>query len=161
MKVMSSIATHAALLALAGLGACLDTTDPDEEPDIAAMQVVVGTGAGAQTVTVSRIGCQASGSVALTVNVTTPIAVTFLNTAGQADPVANDPALFRLAGDADVEGGPEPAPTPTTIVWARTGPFAGTLRGSATTTGSVALSAYHLEEGHADFGCALPIMVNP
>lgn len=141
--------------------ACSDTTNPKPEPDIASMRIVVGSGASALTVNVSG-SCVASQPISITVNTTTAMTVTFLNAAGQPDPVANDPAIFRLAGNADVPGGPEPAPTPTSIVWARTGPFAGTLRGSvATTSGSVALSALHIDEGHADFGCNVPIVVGP
>ena len=150
---------RAALLFGFALAACQDTMDPHEEPDIASMRITVGTGA--QTVNVSG-SCAASAPIALTLNATTPIAVVFLNAAGQPDPVANDASEFRLAGDALVAGGPEPAPTPTTIVWTRTGPFAGTLRGSAATqSGAVALSAFHIEEGHADYGCSVPITVSP
>ena len=141
--------------------ACNDTTDPEPEPDISTMRITIGSGGGVQTVNVSA-NCAVSAPIALTMNTTTPVAVVFLNAAGQPDPIANDASVFRLAGDADVAGGPEPAPNPSTIVWARTGSFAGTLRGSASTlTGSVALSAFHLEEGHADYGCAVPVQVSP
>lgn len=152
-----------ATLALAG-GGCESTGDPEPEPQIATMRLTIG---GSQTVNVTGQSapggsCVASQPIAIARNATTTIAASFLNAAGQPDPIANDPGVFRLAG-SDNPAGAEPAPTPNTITWTRTGSFAGTLLGTvATTSGSVLLSAFHLEEGHADFGpCAVPITVTP
>jgi hypothetical protein len=142
--------------------ACDDTSDPEPEPEIETMRIVVGSGGGAQTVNVARSGCTASGGpIALTLNATTAVAISFLNGAGQPDVIANDPAVFRVAGASTASAiAPEPVPTPATITWARTGNFAGTLRGTAATTaGSVTFSALHVEEGHADFECAVSITV--
>jgi hypothetical protein len=152
-----------AVLAAMTISACQDTSDPEPEPEIATLRLTVGTGAGAQTVNVAEANCAASAQIMLTINTTTPISASFLNAAGQADAIANDPDIFVLAGATSVGGttvAPEPVPTPSTITWARTGSFAGTLRGTATTTtGSVTFSALHIEEGHADFECAVSIRV--
>lgn len=142
-----------------GAGACKDTTTRDPEPDIATLQLTIGTPS-AQVVTVaSNPACQVTGgSIVLPVNTTVSVAASFRNTAGAADPIANDPAVFRLSGDA----GAELEPSPPSIVWARTGPFSGTLRGSATTTGSVEVAAFHIDEGHEDWGpCTVPLVVTP
>jgi hypothetical protein len=144
------------------LGACNDTTDPEPEPEIATMRILVGSGANAQTINVAKSGCVRTGNpITLTVNTTASIAVSFLNAAGQPDPVANDPAIFKVAGSTT--GGttaPEPVPTPASIVWTRTSGFAGTLRGSAaTSSGSVTFSALHIAEGHPDFECPVAITV--
>ena len=152
-----------AFLVALTISACQDTIDPEPEPEIATMRLTVGTGAGAQTVNVTNANCAASAQIALTINATTPISATFLNAAGQADAIANDPDVFVLAGATAIGGttvAPEPVPTPNTITWARTGAFAGTLRGTAsTTTGSVTFSALHITGGHLDFECAVSIRV--
>jgi hypothetical protein len=154
------------LLPLAAFAlACNDTTDPEPEPEIATMRILVGTGANQQTVNVAKSGCVRTGNpITLALNTTTNISISFLNAAGQPDAVANDAAIFTVAGTTPpgTAGAPaaEPAPTPSTIVWARTGNFTGTLRGSAATTaGSVTFSALHMEEGHADMECAVAITV--
>lgn len=159
-KKLLTLATACALAMTAT--ACDD--DPiavEEEPEIAVLRLTVTpTGGTAQTVNITKAGCAQSAPIALTLNNTATVSASFLNAAGQPDEIANDPDDFRLAGDADVANGPELAPTPTTIVWTRTGAFAGTLRGSAaTTTGSVKVSGFHIEEGHADFGCTATITV--
>jgi hypothetical protein len=154
-----------AFVAALTLSACEDTNDPPPEPEIDAMRIVVSpTGAASQTVTVAKDGCVRTGNpITLALNTTTPIAISFLGEDGQPHDEANDPAIFTAAGATPQAGGSpaaEPAPTPASIVWARTGSFAGTLRGSAaTTTGSVTISALHIEEGHADFECAVAITV--
>ncbi len=154
--------TLVALALALAVGAC-DDTDPvgEAEPDIVTMRITVGTAAPA-TVNVTVDGCVESGPIMIPINTTVPITVVFLDAAGQPDPIASDPTVFRLTG-SDAPHGAEPAPTPATIVWARTGQFAGTLRGSAaTTTGSVFFSAFHEEEGHEDAGpCEVPITVTP
>jgi hypothetical protein len=152
------------LLAALAAASCKDTkTQPEPEPEIETLRLTVG-GASAATITVaSNPGCAVTGGpITIHQNVTTTISASFRNAAGDADPVANDPATFRLSG-SDNPHGSEPAPTPATITWTRTGPFAGTLRGTATTTtGSVQFSAFHIGEGHEDWGpCAVPITVAP
>lgn len=142
------------------IAACKDTADPEPEPEIVTMRITIGTGT-AQTVNVAKSGCVASNPIVLALNATTAITISFLNAAGQPDAIANDPATFRLAGAATATTvAPEPVPTPSTITWARTGTFAGTLRGTAaTTSGTATFSALHVEEGHADFECAVAIIV--
>jgi hypothetical protein len=152
-----------ALVSALTLSACEDVSDPEEEePDIATMRIVVGSGGSAQTVNVARTGCTATGGpITLAQNVTTPVTISFLNAAGQPDANASDATIFRVAGaTSGTTTAAEPAPTPGTITWARTGNFAGTLRGTAvTTSGSVTFSAFHIEEGHPDFECAVAITV--
>jgi hypothetical protein len=151
-----------AVIAALTLSACDDVNDPEDEPDIATMRIVVGSGGSAQTVNVARTACAATGGpITLSQNVTTPVAISFLNAAGQPDAIANDADEFRVAGaTSGTTTAAEPVPTPGTITWARTGNFAGTLRGTAaTTSGAVTFSALHIEEGHADFECAVSITV--
>lgn len=152
-----------AFIAAVTLSACDDTIDPDpDEPSIATMRIVVGSGGSAQTVNVARTGCSATGGpVTLSLNVTTPVAISFLNAAGQPDAISNDATIFRVAGATiGTTTAAEPVPTPGTITWARTGNFTGTLRGTAaTTSGSVTFSAFHIQEGHPDFECAVSITV--
>lgn len=153
-----------ALLAAAlTLASCKDVSDPEPEPEIETLQLTVST-PNPQTITVAtNPGCAVTGGpITIPINTTVAISASFRNAANQPDPIANDPAIFKLTG-SDNPSGAEPAPTPATIVWTRTGPFAGTLRGSvATTAGSVQFSAFHLEEEHEDWGpCTLPITVTP
>jgi hypothetical protein len=148
------------LALVAVLAACRDTTDPEPEPDVATLRLTIGT-TSPQTVTVAtNPGCAVTGGpINLTVNQARAISASFLNAAGEPDPVANDPATFKLAGG---EGQQNPTPTPPSIEFTRTGPFAGTLTGTAAAQGSVFLSLLHIEEGHEDWGpCSVPISVAP
>jgi hypothetical protein len=146
-------------IALLALTACKDTTDPDHEPDVATLRLVVGT-TNAQTVTVAT-GCAVTGGpISLTVNQARTVSATFLNASGQPDPVANDADEFQLAGG---EGQADPVPSPSSITFTRSGPFTGSLTGTAATTaGSMFVSLLHPVEGHEDWGpCAVPITVSP
>ena len=146
--------------ALLATAACKDTNGAEEEPDISSLRLTIGA-ANAQTVTIgSNPGCSVTGGpITIPINTTVSVTGSFLNSANSPDPVANDATVFRMSGN----DGAEIAPTPTTIVWTRTGPFTGTLRGSAaTTTGSMQVVAFHLEEQHEDWGeCTVPITVTP
>lgn len=154
MQKWKLIPLAAALL----LGACKDTTEPEDEPNVAALRLTVGT-TNAQTINIAT-GCVVSGgAINLTANQARAISASFLNAAGQPDPIANDAGEFQLGGNT---GQNDPTPTPSSITFSRTGAFSGTLTGTATTTGSVFLSLLHIEEGHADWGpCAVPISVSP
>ena len=142
------------------LGACRDTTDPEPEPEVASVRLTIG-GTTLQIVTIAtNPGCAVTGGpINLTVGQARTLAATFLNDAGDPDPVANDAATFKLGGN---EGQADPTPTPGTITFSRTGAFTGTLTGSAATSGTVFLSLLHVEEGHEDWGpCSVPISVSP
>lgn len=161
LRMTDNRMTSLALVLALAIGACDDTDPVEAEPDIVTMHITVGTATPA-TVNVVVDGCVESGPITIPINTTVPITVAFLTTGGVPDPIASDPTIFKLTGN-DTPHGAEPAPTPASIVWTRTGQFAGTLRGSAaTTTGSVFLSAFHMEEGHEDAGpCEVPITVTP
>ena len=148
---------------LFAVAACKDTTDPEHEIHVESLRLTIGTpgSASTQIVTIaSNPGCAVSGGpIALTVNQAHTITATFLNDEGEADPHANDPEEFRLAGG---EGQADPTPTPASITFSRAGAFSGTLTGTTATSGSVFLSLLHPEEGHEDWGpCSVPITVAP
>lgn len=143
---------------LVTMAACKDTTHDDHDIHVESLRLTIGT-TNPQTVTIaSNPGCAVTGGpIALTVNQARAITASFLNEQGQPDPEANDPAEFQLAGG---EGQANPTPTPASITFSRTGAFAGTLTGTAVTTGNVFLSLLHVEEGHEDWGpCSVPISV--
>jgi hypothetical protein len=160
MAKSASIAIAIALLTVAG---CKDVSDPEPEPEIETLQLTVST-PNPQTITVAtNPGCAVTnGPIMIPINTAVAISASFRNAANQPDPIANNLLIFRLSG-SDNPHGAEPAPTPSTIEWTRTGPFSGILNGSvATTAGSVQFSAFHLEEEHEDWGpCTIPITVTP
>lgn len=148
------------LATMLALGACKDTTDPHGEPDVASLRLTLG-GTGGQVVTIaSNPGCAVTGGpITIVANQSRSITATFLNAAGEPDPVANDPNDFVLAGG---QGQQNPTPTPASITFSRTGPFAGILLGTTATTGSMFVSLLHPQEGHEDWGpCSVPITVTP
>jgi hypothetical protein len=158
MKLESLVVAIAALT----LAACKDVSDPDPEPEIETLRLTVST-PNPQTITIAtNPGCAVSnGPITIPINTAVAVSASFRNAAGQPDPIANDFTAFRLSG-SDNPTGAEPTPSPSTIEWTRTGPFTGILSGSAATTGSVQFSAFHLEEGHEDWGpCTVPITVTP
>ena len=150
------------LLMIASLfivAACKDTSDPDHEPDVATLRLTIGS-TNPQTVNVAT-GCAVTGGpINLTVNQARTITASFLNAAGQPDPIGNDAEEFQLGGNT---GQSNPTPTPSSITFTRTGAFTGSLMGTtATTGGSVFLSLWHTEVAHPDWGpCAVPITVSP
>ena len=159
MAKSASIALAIALLTVAG---CKDVSDPEPEPEIESLQLMVFA-PNPQTITVAtNPGCAVTGGpITIPINTDVEISASFLNAAGQPDPIANNLLIFRLSG-SNTPTGAEPAPTPSTIEWTRIAPFRGTLRGSVATIGSVQFSAFHLEEGHEDWGpCTVPITVTP
>lgn len=140
--------------------ACEDTADPEPEPEVETLRLTIGT-TNTQTVNIaSNPACTVTGGpISLTVNQARTITASFLNSAGQPDPIAMDDDHFQLGGD---EGEMNPTPTPSSITFSRTGSFSGTLTGTAATQGSVFLSLVHIEEAHEDWGpCAVPITVAP
>jgi len=147
--------------AVLAFGACKDTTDPDHEPDVASLRLTIG-GTGGQVVTIAtNPGCAVTGGpITLPANQARTMTATFLNDAGDPDPVANDATEFTLAGNT---GQADPTPSPASITFARTGAFSGTLTGTtATTAGTMFVSLLHSEEGHEDWGpCSVPITVTP
>lgn len=129
----------AAVLLPATLVACDDspTEHDDHAEEVAAIRLTAGT----QTVTITQAGAVTGGPITLGAGGSTAITATFLADDGDVVDLHDDE--FRL----DVVSG-----TPSVVTFQRTGPFAGTLSGQAAGQGVVAVSIFHLEEGHADFG---------
>lgn len=116
--------------------ACKESTDPgEEEPEVASVRLTVG----ASTVTVAENGAVTGGPLRIT-TADQPLSAVFLTADGSVESLVTSDE-FRL----DVAGG-------TGVTFTRTGPFAGTMRGTAGTTTSVNVSLFHLIENHADFG---------
>jgi hypothetical protein len=134
----------AALLLSANATACKESTDPGEnEPEVASIRLTVG----ASTVTIAENGAVTGGPLRIT-TADQPLTASFLKADGSVESLVTS-SEFRL----DVTGG-------TGVTFARTGPFAGTIRGSAATTSTVTVSLFHLIENHADFGpFTVPVQV--
>ncbi|MGQ0560965.1 MAG: hypothetical protein ACT443_03720 [Gemmatimonadota bacterium] len=125
--------------------ACGSTSEPEPEPEVAIMRLTVG----AQTINVNaETGAVTGGPITLVANTTTPVSAVFLSANGQAEPLVTD-ATFRL----DVR------PADATVTFTRTGPFAGTLRGTTATNTSAEFALFHLEEGHEEFEWPVSITV--
>ncbi len=134
------VTATAALLALS-LGACKDSTSPEEEPEVVTMRI---TPAGGAAVTVSSTGV-VTGTLTVPAAGTRAFTVEFLNAAGAPDPLVVG-STFQVSV------------TPAAgITFARTGPFAGTLTAGAAGTVAVQFGLLHIEENHNDFG---PFTVN-
>lgn len=130
-----------AIAATFAVGACdSDSTGPDDHDhaeEVASIRLTVGS----QTITIAENGAVTGGPVILTAGGATAISAEFLADDGDEVDVHDDD--FRL----DIE------PSNTGVVaFARTGAFAGTLSGVAAGQTQVAVSLFHLEENHPDFG---------
>jgi len=124
-----------ALAALSlGFAACSDD-DHGHEVDVDRMSITIG----ASTFTVNSSGVYV-GPVTLTQGVATNVSVEFLDADLQD-------ALGEHADDFQVEIDPAAG-----ITFARTGPFSGTLTGTAAGDVSVSFALLHIDEGHEDFG---------
>lgn len=123
-----------------------DPAEPDDEPEFATMRLVVG----AQIVNITRDNCSVSGGpINLVVNTSTAVAATFLLANGSADPVVTS-AGYEL----------RVSPNNANVTFARTGPFAGTLRGTATGSTAATFELYSVEHGHSEAECRnVPITV--
>lgn len=141
MQISNKLArTFLAVLAATAM-ACEDVTEAEPEPDVSTLRLVIGT-TNQQTITVTNTGVVTGGPIALRVNTPLQVTATFLNDAGQPDPVAMSDE-FRL----DVT-----AVSPASITYTPATDFTGSIAGSSTTTGSARFSLYHKSEGHPDWG---------
>jgi hypothetical protein len=126
------------LLAIApALAACDSSTEPEEEPEVVAVRLTVGT----QIVTVADNGVVTGGPIAIGVGATA-ISAVFLNAAGEPDDhvSADEFELLVVPGSTGV------------VTFARTSAFAGTLTGVAVGNTSIEVALFHIEEQHEDFG---------
>ncbi len=127
---------YAAVLLLSLVAAaCKESTEPDDEPEVASMRLTVGS----STVTVAENGQVTGGPLRITTANQT-ITADFLKADGSVESRVTD-AEFRF----DITGG-------TGVTFTRTGAFAGTIRGAAAGTTTVTVSLFHLIENHEDFG---------
>lgn len=125
----------AALAAVAlSLAACTSSEDP-HEVEVNMMRITLG----ATSYTVNSSGAYL-GPVTLTQGVATDVSVEFLDAAMQ-DALAEHADEFQVT----IEPG-------SGITFARTGPFSGTLTGTAAGDVVVSFALLHIEENHEDFG---------
>ena len=136
----------ALVLAVAVVGACTDSTGPEQEPEVESIRLTFSSGSVVTSVvTISSTGA-VTGTVTLPAGGSRTVAAEFLNAEGQPDDhVTADE--FQLAV------------TPATgVTFSRTAPFTGTLTAGATQgTVAVQFGLLHIEEDHVDFG---PFTVN-
>jgi hypothetical protein len=125
---------------------CNSGTEPEEEPEVATMRLVVGS----QTINVNaRTGVVTGGPIVLAPGATAGVTAQFLLADGAPEPLVTD-ASFRL----------DATPANTGIVaFSRTGPFAGTLSGVAAGSTTVVFGLFHLEEGHEEFEWPVAVQV--
>ncbi len=116
------------------LGACSD--DEGHEVEVESMRITVG----GQVINVNATGAVTGGPIALVNGVGEAVTVEFLDAGGGN-------ALVDHADDFQAN-----ITTPAGVTFTRTGPFAGTLTGTAVGTVNVAFELFHIEENHEDFG---------
>ena len=122
-----------------------DTTEPDDEPEVATMRLVVGT----QTVNVNASnGTVTGGPIVLALNTSVPVAVTFLRADGSTEPLVTA-TTFRM----------DATPANANVTFTRTGPFAGTLRGTSAGASTIKFALFHLAERHNEFDFDVPVTV--
>ena len=133
-------------LAVAAVGACTDSTGPEQEPEVESIRLTFSSGSVVTSVvTISSTGA-VTGTVTLPAGGSRTVAAEFLNAQGQPDDhVTAD--QFQLAV------------TPATgVTFSRTAAFQGTLTAGGTPgTVAVQFGLLHIEENHVDFG---PFTVN-
>lgn len=140
MQLLSRSRRLAALAAAALAITACSSSEEAHEVEVDFMRITVGT----STATVNSTGA-VTGTLSIPQGAATAVSVEFLD-AAMAD------ALAEHADDFQVTVTPAAG-----ITFARTGPFAGTLTGSAAGTVAVSFALLHIEENHEDFG---PFPVN-
>lgn len=121
------------------------TTEPNDEPAVTTMRLVVGT----QTVNVNASnGAVTGGPIVLAANTNVAVAVTFLRSDGSPDPLVTA-TTFRM----------DATPANANVTFTRTGPFAGTLRGTVSGATTIEFALFHLAEGHNEFDFDVPVTV--
>ena len=150
MVGIRSRSVAALLAAVISMSACSDSdpADAGDEPNVASIVLTVG----GQTVTWTRAtGAVTGGPIIISAGSTNPVSATFLMANGSADPLVTS-ATFEL----------RVTPANTTVTFARTGAFTGTLTGAAAPGNTSATFAlFHLAEGHNEYDFSVPITVAP
>jgi hypothetical protein len=152
MMRMFATTRRVALTAALSLGLAACSTTDAHEVEVDLMRITVG----GQVVMVNSTGAVTGGPISLVNGVAENVTVEFLD-AAMADALAPHASDFQ----ANVT-------TPGGVTFARTGPFAGTLTGTAIGTSNTSFALFHIEEGHEDFGpfnvsvtvVAAPIIAN-
>lgn len=138
MRSPSRRLTVLILFAAGALGlACDDSTEPEPEPEVATLRLIVG---GSDTIEVATGGAVTGGPITIAGNTT--VVAEWLRGDGTEDPVV-DATTFELAVEVDDES---------IVTFTRTGAFAGTLNKVAAGSTSATFALFHVEEGHEDFG---------
>ena len=127
------------------VSACSDSVEPEAEPDVATLRLTIGT----QTVSVNVSSGAVTGGPIVIPRGSTVVAATFLRADGSAEPLVTA-TTFRL----DVTSGNNAI-----VTFTRTGPFAGTVNGLQTGTGTVTFALFHLEEAHTEWSRAVSVQV--
>jgi hypothetical protein len=123
-----------------------DPVDGGPEPDVATMRLVVGT----QTINVNASnGAVTGGPLVIASNTNVSVAGTFLRADGSPDPLVTG-STFAL--DVVVLPG-------SNVTFTRTGPFAGTLRGTTAGSTTIQFGLLHLAEGHNEFEFNIPVTI--
>jgi hypothetical protein len=129
------------LLAVAlALPAC-NSTDPEEEPEVATMRLTIGT----QTIDVDDAGMVTGGPIAISAN--TSVSAQWLKADGSPEDLVSG-AEFQLDVTSD---------NASFVTFTRTAAFAGTLVRVGPGSTVLRFSLFHTVEMHEDFG---PFPVN-
>lgn len=128
------------LAATLALGACSDSTEPDDEPEIQTLTLTVGS----NSITIDKSTGAASGALVVTAGTST-VAAQWKRADGSNEALVT-------SNEFDLKIVPTAAAN---VTWTPNGAFGGTLvttglASNATTTATVAL--FHKEEQHEDFG---------
>ena len=127
------------------VSACSDSTEPDPEPAVATLRLVIGT----QTVSVNVASGAVTGGPVIIARGNTNVTATFLRADGSAEALVTG-TLFRLDGTSSNSA---------VVTYTSTGAFTGTLNGVQAGTGTVTFALHHLEEGHNEWSRGVSIQV--
>jgi len=126
----------AALFALGLTLAACNSTEPEEEPEVATMRLTIG----AQTVNVNESGVVTGGPIAISAN--TAISVQWLKDDGSVETLVTS-ADFQVNVTSN---------NAAVVTFSRSSAFAGTLVKVAAGSSVLNFSLFHVLEGHEDFG---------
>jgi hypothetical protein len=146
-RYLSRLAALVLMLAV-GLAACGDSTDPEPEPEVATLRLLIGAAA-EDTVLVDIASGDVTGGP-ITISADTDIRAEFLRDDGSTETLVTA-ADFRL----DVTSANE-----SLVTFTRTSAFAGTLHKVAIGGTSLTFALFHLEEQHNEFSRSVAITVS-
>jgi hypothetical protein len=112
-----------------------DTTEPEDEPEVQTLRLVIGT----TTYNIDK-GTGLTGSITLPRSAST-ITATFLRADGTVESLVSASTFELRITFANTA----------LATFARTGAFTGTITGVAAGTTTAVVQLFHLEEQHADF----------